>query len=258
MPIRPRLLPAAPTAGNQPPVIGYHSVFVQTGTFVTTGTDYANALDGLTYDGWLTTATGAVMTFTGSRSHDCDYFGVAGHNLHQHGGTISLEYYNGAAWVELAACAPGTSSPFMQLFTKVTSNQYRVTVACTSAATIGVVMAGRRLTMPHGNYVGFGPFPLQQATKLYTAQAQRGQILGRSTIRSGYSGTFDIDFLDPQWMRDTFQAFITHARDAGWFLLWNPARHPNEAAYCMTTGDVDVQNSRTRYMAARIPFEARV
>ncbi len=257
MPILSKTLVGTPPVTSLP-VICWDNILLESGTFASTGSGYADAFDWLTYDGWTTTATGGYIEFTASVAHAADYFAFAAHDLHLHAGSIQLEYHDGSSWVQVATAAPGTLSPMVLLFDSVASNRWRVTVASTSAATIGVICVGPRLSMPHGSYVGHAPARLGRVDRLLVEKSQGGQFLGRSVIRTGASETLAFEYLPPQWVRDYWQEFVDHAVEKPWFLLWNPERWPTEAAYCWTTGPIRTRNSHPNFMSADVNYEAQI
>lgn len=246
--------------GSQPdtslPVICYDNLFTESGTFSTTGTDYENAFDGLTYDGWETTATGGTIEFTADAGHGADYFAFAAHDLHTYAGNIKLEYHNGSGWVELAAAAPGDASPMVLLFDRATSNRWKVTVTSSGAVTIGAIFAGERLSMPRGVYVGMAPPQLARVDRFLVEKSQAGQFLGRRVIRTGTNGTLNFEYLNPQWVRDSFKAFMDYGVERIWFFLWNPERWPLEAMCAWTTAPIRARNTHPRFMAADVSYEA--
>ena len=252
--IRPSGLISSSFEYHSNPRIGYDNLFVGA-TLSADGSDEDNAFDGLTYDYWTAEDYGGTITATLTSGRECNYFGVAGHDLHLVSGTVALEYFDYAtmAWVELAAFAPGSASPMMATFDRVGSDRYRVVV--TGGATIAVLSAGVYLEMERGSYGGFAPPRFARSTRLLNNGAQNGQFLGRSVVRQGWSGTLNLEDLSNGWVRTHLDPFLSHARESAWFLQWDATEHPNEAAYCWTSDEPRITNQSGVYMSTSLSVE---
>ena len=244
-----------PSPRPSPTVLGFDNVFEKPGTYTATGTDHLNAFDWLTHDGWLTTAAGASCEINLTTSADADYFAFAGHNMHTYSAEIKLEYYNGATWVEVADARPGTSDPMIVLFDRVGAERWRVTVTTATAVTIGIISAGLRLTMEHGQLIGHTPPRFGNKDRILNNRTQNGQFLGRSVLRQGAGGTLSCEYMHQAWARTYFDPFIEHAKTKAFFMKWNPGLAPNEDALIWTTKDINPSYSHTTLMSASVPYE---
>ena len=221
----------------------------------------ANAYDWLTFDSWTTNAVAGTLTLTLAGSAPADYFAFYSQDLFDNGGQIKLEYnQGGAGWNDVPGTTviPGDNKPVVVFFDRISADQWRVSIACTTACELGVVSFGLRMQLERGAYIGFTPPRFARRDKMLNAGSQDGHYLGRSLIRTGIVGTLSLDKLRAAWTRDTLDAFLLHARRKGWFLVWNPDRRPDEVAYCWTTSISQPSNTGPKRMNAQIAFEGRV
>jgi hypothetical protein len=257
MPIISGSLLGSITVPKTRPVIGYDNLFLETGTFVDTGSNYEQALNYHTYNGWLTGAAGATFTFTATGAAEfADYFAFAAHDLHLYNGHIKLEYHDGSAWQIAAEIAPGTGDPFMLLFTSVSSNQWRVVVTCTSACTIGVVFAGERLTFERGFHVGHEPAGFGHNYKVLNSTTEGGQYAGQAIQRVGAQGQINLEWITNGWMRTYWEPFITHAESKPWFLMWSSEVYTTEVAYARIVQSIRAQNAHPNFMSSSFTYQA--
>jgi len=249
-----RVLVGAAVEPWRHPLLGFDTVFSK-GANSGTGTNWLNALDWLTYDAWSVAAASSYILATLPTAAKADYLAFSQHDLHLHGGTVIAEHWDGAAWVVDARVVPGHSGAYMVTFPEQWSNLWRLTVTCAAACSLGVLALGESLELERGCFVGFAPFPFARRDRVMNLESDGGAFLGRSVIREGSGGTLALDWLTPGWVRDSFRPFVEHAREKGWFILWNRRRNPDEAAYAWTTAGIQIKNSHPRYMSTSIPFE---
>lgn len=257
MPIIMGSVPGSLTDPRPKPVIGYDNLFLEAGTFVDTGTQYQNALNYNTFNGWLTGAAGSTFTFTATGDAEvADYFAFAAHDLHDNTGNIKLEYHDGAAWQTAAEMTPGTGDPFMILFDQVASTQWRVVVTSVGAVTIGVIFAGTRLTLQRGFHVGHEPAGFGHNYKILNATTEGGQFAGQAVQRTGASGTISLEWITSAWMRTYWRPFVAHADSKPWFLMWSTETWANEVAYARSGASIRSQNSHPSFMSSTVNYQA--
>lgn len=243
------------------PVIGYDNLLEQGTVTGVPVANAANAYDWLTHDSWTTNAAAGTLTLVLANAMPADYFAFFAHTLHSYAATIKLQYKTGAAWVDVpgTTVVPGDGKPILKTFTTIHSAQWRVDVVTNgTAVNLGVVSFGKRLKLQRGAYVGFMPPRFARRDTYMNAQSQDGHQLGRSLIRTGIENTLALDHLTVGWVRSDLEPFLVHSRTKSWFLLWNPLRRPDEAAYCWTTGMPQPNNTGPGYMGVDIAFEGRV
>lgn len=246
------------TSPKPRPAIGYDNLFLEAGTFVDTGSNYQNALNCNTYNGWLTGAAGATLTFTTTGAAEfADYFAFAAHDLYLYSGNIKLEYYDGLAWVTAAEMVPGDAHPYMILFDRAASNQWRVVVTSTAACTIGVIFAGDRLTLQRGIHVGHQPAGFGSNNKLIMSTTEGGQFAGASVRRTGATGQMALDWITNAWMRTYWYPFLAYANiGKPWFLMWSTETYTNEVAYARVSAPIQAQNSHPNFMSSSFSYQA--
>lgn len=207
----------------------------------------ASALgNGLTYERWKPTSVPAWVQFDAGQPVECDYFGIAAHNLGTVGASFSLQYStDGVAWSNVEIVQPADDKPMMLLFEPITAQYWRVNIT-DAIGSIGVIYIGRVLEMQRGLYGGHSPGPLSRQTEIMPTRSEGGQFLGRSIIRQGYATSYDWDNLTARWYRDWFDPFVESARRYPFFIAWNPLRFPDEVLYAWCNDDIKPTNQGQR------------
>ncbi len=223
---------------------------------------YQNAYDWKQFTAWKCAEGTHYLTAVFPSAKTVNAYGIYATNLAEIGGSIQLQYWNGAAWTDYrTAEAPNDTTPIYRSHNTVTANQWRwkVTVPAGEEALLSVLTFGEEFEFQRGCYVGFSPPKLARDTTLTTNISQGGAFLGRSILRNGSTFAFDLDRLTPGWVRDTWYPFQVHAEQEPFFLLWNKQDYPGEAAYCWAAADIPgPSNSHPSFMRASMRVDARV
>lgn len=144
-------------------------------------------------------------------------------------------------WMPLAApFAPANDAPIMLLMaTQVTTNFVRITLTGPIAPRLAVLYAGLVLSMPRDMTAGgFTPPNLSRQTVLHQSLSRGGQFLGQGYRRMGVTGSIAFKYLDPDWVRSTFDPFVKEARRSPYFIAWWKARYPAEVSFMWTDKDI--------------------
>lgn len=255
-------LPVGLVGDYRLPIICYSNLLEQGVVVGNPVLNAANAWDWLTHDAWTTNAVSGTLTLTLASSAPADYFAFFSHDLHDNGGSIKLEYKQGAgAWTDVPGTTtiPGDNKPTVVFFDRISADQWRVSITCTTAVALGVVSFGLKMQLERGAYVGFTPPRFARRDKMLNAGSQDGHTLGRSLIRTGVVGKLALSNLTAAWVRATLEPFLLHARTKmGWFLVWNPDRLPDEVVYAWTTSMPQPTNTGSKRMGVTIAYEGRI
>lgn len=214
------------------PVIGYRNAGRNASSYI--GPDADLAFNGLTYDGYKAFSTGVFdFGFIGP-SVQCDYVGVAAHNLT---GTVQVRA-NGS--VVATHTVIGTS-PFLIRFSPTTASEWTLRVQnFNTPARVNVCNIGLALELERGFWVGHSPMTHNRANRYINNLSESGQFVGRKLISEGANGSIEVDNISSAWIRDQWAPFSRDAEKYGFFLQHNPFQYPREVAYCWTTGDATV------------------
>lgn len=164
----------------------------------------ANVANGLTFDFWRPPAGGAswvAATFATSRV--LNYMGVAAHDLHLRGGTVTAQVLLADVWTDAAdPYTPPDGAPFVIPFADwQTTAAARLLVSADSAPYIGVVQAGRMVTVPHGAVAdGMVPFRQSRVTEREGIWSEAGALLGVTVKRLGAEVAVDLPLIPAEWM----------------------------------------------------------
>lgn len=227
------------------PIIGYENLF--SAGVVSASTEAAAnppelATNTFTNDAWKASATGTNWLRVSLASADyCSYGALASHNLGTIGATVTFQYSTdgGTTWSNLAdPFVPANDAPLMITFDQTLAAEFRVLLDSTSIPYIGVVQMGALLRCPSGVNVGFAPMNMSRDNRVTNSTTEGGHFVGRSLIRRGASGNIDLSLLDPDWVRDYWDAFADHAELKPFFFAWSPVNHPAEVVYCWTDGRI--------------------
>lgn len=206
-----------------------------------TGFPKENAADYLTFDSWQPTAMPATLEAQAGAAHAIDYVMIAAHSLGTVGAGVKPQYWDGAAWVDLAIeVAPGTDRVLLFLFEEVTASRVRIRATGSGdMPNLGVVMAGKALAMERGQTIQHTPIPYARKTTFSINTSEAGQFLGRSVRRQGIELPLRFDNLTKAWVDTNFEPFVTHHQNKGFFgVAPAPVDDPNDVAYGTCAVDI--------------------
>lgn len=143
--------------------------------------------------------------------------------------------------VFVAHATTPTDNPLLLLYPTNTSRHWRLHVAGAAAPTIGHIRFGRALTLEHGIAGPHVPLDYARRVVVSPSRSEGGQWLGASVRRTGQRSDVQISGLTWDWWRTHGDPFVREARDRArpFFFAWNPARAPQDVAYCTLDADVD-------------------
>lgn len=240
------------------PIIGYDNLLTQ-GTVTANGSNGANAYDWMQDDVWTTAAaTGTIESDMGT-STACDYWAISTHTCATRSCTVKMQYWTGAAYADIAGSSralTGTDVTVFVPFSKTFATKFQMVITTDgTAATVGVVSFGARTELQYGIKPSYAPPRFARRDEIYNNISQGGKFLGRSLVRTGVTGTLNMTDIPEGYMRTDIDPFITASRTQGWFLLWNPADYPDEAAYCWTTGTPMPEQTGAQLTNVTIDYE---
>ena len=226
--------------------IGYDNALINgSATAISDNAGSANMLTPSTYDKWRPTSDG-LATLVGALQQ-CDYVGIAAHNLGSDGVTLSVEVSNSGAGAVVVynQLVTNDKSLFIR-FAAGNYNQVSISISGSTATEIGVVFLGLELEMMRPIFSGHKPSTLS-ATDVMTPQvSDGGQFLGKQIVRRGYATSADFQHLTDEWYRSKFQPFVEVAKTRPYFWAWNLLESPNDIVYGWTN-----ENISPAYMGIR-------
>ena len=211
--------------------------WLSTGTMTasTTGTGYlaTGPNNSLTYERWAPTAIAAQLTLTFGSAQSITCAAIAAHTLT--GSTVSLQSWNGAAWVDVVAGAViADNSPIMWIFPAVSATQFRVNItASPGLPQIGVFRVGNPLQMPMSIFSGHMPIKYGRQTALRSNRSETGEYLGRTKQRASLATDFQWDYLPRAWMETNWVPFQQAIEAETFFVAWRPL-DSQTVGYCQT------------------------
>lgn len=202
-----------------------------------------------TYDRWRAAVSGFPLGYwwqidLGS-PQPCNACGIAAHDIvsqwNIHCEVDSSD--DGLTWTSSAwAFRPLIDGPILILFPLSTRRFWRLRLHGEHGiATIGHIRFGRALTLEHGIAGPHVPLDYARRVVVSPSRSEGGQWLGASVRRTGQRSDVQISGLTWDWWRTHGDPFVREARDRArpFFFAWNPARAPQDVAYCTLDADVD-------------------
>lgn len=244
--------------------IGYENL-LENGTVVASSEDadfpVANAYDWRTSDFFKPAASGTInIDLTLSGADGADYFAFYGQDLYSHGGTIKLQYWNGAAYVDcFTAITPTDNTPQMVTFASQSATLWRVVITCSSVFSIAVISFGAQLTLERGMYFGWTPPQFGRNTQLIDSTSDGGEFLGRSIIANGVSSDLQLNQASDAWMRTYGLPLLKRLELKPFFFVPNITGYPGECVFAFTDGAIPPPTqSAYGFMSASIPIRGMV
>lgn len=224
-------------------IVGFENL-LENGTVVASSVNanfpVANLFDWRTSDFFKPATSGTInvdLTLTDAAS--ADFFAFYGHDLHKHGGTVQLQYWDGSGYVDcFSAVTPTDSRAQLIPFASQTSAKWRIVFVCTSVFSIAVACFGSRLVVDRGLYIGWTVPKFGRDTRVVDSVSDGGQFLGRSIISTGIKTTLEISHAPESWMDTNYLHFIGHAEGKPFFFLPQPVMRPSDAAFVWTDGAI--------------------
>ena len=220
-----------------------------------------NCFDGNTADYFKPASGGTVnIDLTLSPGRTANYFAFYAQNLFQFGGSIKLQYHNGADYVDATSgISPSDNAPRILFFDDTTATQWRIVVTCSSVFSLGMVSFGEFLPLQHGMYRDWTPPVLGRANTLLNSVSDSGAFLGRSIIAKGIQTTVKLQYAADSWVRDEWLTFVKHAEQKPFWFAPNVDAYPNEVALCWTDGDIPAPvHTHYGYMGVDVPIRGLV
>jgi len=248
------MIPITPDNSNRHALIGY-------GNRLTSSGDAPEALTPNTYQRF-TPGTGAVISkFQIAVPLPVNYVGIAAHNIgtHDDGTEVTIAYATtiGGALTTIATFTPSDNGAIFKTLDTTTIAEIAITTnAVTAGLEIGVVQAGEYMQMQQPIYGGHSPIDLSAETDYQTSESETGQFLGRTISSEGLETQYKWQHLTPDWVRDTFKPFMTHAKTLPFFIQWRPDLYES-AAYGYTTGDIKPSNMGGGHRLMQAGFKMR-
>ncbi len=231
-------LVAAGTENN--PVVGIDSIYDQAGSFTDGGSTASRAADLATYTYWTAEATADNLTYDLTTATACDMAGVASHDLGTQGASIMPQYWDGAAWQDLAdaALSPSDDQTIVWLFASQSAGQFRFEITgATAAVSIGVAFFGRALTLDQRFYRGYDEARYPTEVELLANQSGP-HTLGTSVIGKGSRVEWALEHLPEADVYSTdFASWVeTFNAGKGFFSAWRPGDY-GTSYYGLREGD---------------------
>lgn len=171
-----------------------------------------------------------------------NYFGLVGRSM----GAIKLQYsLDNISFVDVLEINDGTEVISMGLFDEVTAQYWKFIFTGENQEIIKVNL-GKTLDMQRPIYGGHTPITLNRATVYKNNRSEKGQYIGRTKQRQGFSGAWSWQNLTAAWYRENFDLFVEAARDDMFFIAWRPESYSDEVGYCQTSSDISPQNQGVR------------
>lgn len=240
-------------------LIGYRNVFAAEGATVTgdddSGGPALNAFDGLTHDFWTSAEVDPQVEVSLPEPQSADYVAIALHNLGDLGASLIVESSeDGVTWAErYASPAIATNDPALFTFDDSGAHSYwRVRVDGGYGLRIGILHLGAVLTLSEGIYEGHAPPKLNRSSKILNNEAEGGQYLGRSVIRTGVSNSIKQSLVPPEWVRTEWYAFQEYARAGSFFFAWRHTEYPGDVMFGWSEDEPTAEQGRGRFMSVSL------
>jgi len=201
----------------------------------------------LTYERWKPTSATATWEYDHGSAAECDYCCIAAHTMGTNGNSLTVQYYDGAAWQDLcASTAITTDEPIMVIFEPETRQRWRISISSGTAPEIGVIKFGSAMQMERPLYGGHAPIPMARQTILRSNYSETGEYLGRVKQRSYLTTEYSWEYLTSSWVRSNWPSFQLATEAEPFWIAWRPSN----------TGNTDNQNDVAYAQLDEVPIPA--
>ena len=187
-----------------------------------------------TYNAWRPDAMPATWEVDAGAAVSVDYCGIGAHDIGTSEAAVIVEYWDGAAWEEVASTEPDSDAALLLLFPAVTAQRWRIRLTGSTAPRIGNIRFGAVTKLPRQST--FAPaLPITESEQFtYNVNASAtGEWLGRSVVANGLQFTVSVDFMPETFAASEWADFRRHCNegDATFFIAPKPINYPREVAY---------------------------
>lgn len=195
------------------------------------GYPQANIADWQDYDFWKPGVAGvSYVEVNFTAAHTADTVAIYAHDIFTNGGYIKLEYFNGAAFVQIALLFPTFNGLKILKFNSTAATKWRITLSATPVTSkVGIVFLGVALVMPAAE-IGIAP-PLVPEADTTTNRAMGGALLGVYGNPKASELKLSWEFQTPAFVRASWNPFMQHAARRAFILAWDE-NNLNEAWWC--------------------------
>lgn len=211
-----------------------------------TGFAGVNSMTATEADEWKPTAMPATWTLT-MTAETISAVGINQHNIGTSGATVTVQEWDGLAWVDIIAATPSDDAPIAFLFKARLVDRIRLSFTGDTAPTVGVVYACEALEIPQKVYMGAPtPVDLARNTTYDSTMSTGGRYMGRSIKYAKNKNDFSVEHLTEYYVRNTLDPFIQDARVYPYFLLERPIKYPTALSYRWMDEDITPQRMGIR------------
>lgn len=215
-----------------------------------TGSAFANAVSGSTYDKYLPQmpSTFCTLTFDFGSAVDISFAAIAAHNLATLGGAASVtRSTDNVTYTDAGAgtITPTDNSPmaWRMATTGLSARYWRFNftgLAINAPLAIGVAFLGNDLVLPRPFYQGFSPVITPTEVELQSNVSVGNELLGSSVILRGSTLSAGLQNVSPSFIRGaSWLSFQNHFNDGkGFFFAWRPTKYTGDVHYCWRNGPV--------------------
>jgi hypothetical protein len=178
---------------------------------------------------WRPVGTGPFsITAVLDGSHTVTGFALAGHDA---SGTVAMDTWDGAAWVELAAVsAAGDGSCIYLTGDAIATTKLRFRFA--TITYLAVLWAGEDMVLPEGVGPGWTDPLLALRAVTKPEQSRDGVWLGTTVEQWNARLSLDVKNVQDTWARDYWIPFLRACSSRPFFLHWNNVDWPSSACLC--------------------------
>lgn len=215
----------------------------------------ALAVNGDTFDAWKPTADPAWLEVAYDTAQSINYAGVAAHTIDIVGATVKLQFWDGAAFVDIPGTevTPTTDDALFWLVNDVSTTRVRLVVTG-GLAEIGIFQAGAVTSFTNGRRAEYLGQVGRDARRVEYSDnmSVTGEKLGRSLKSDGLGFGFQVEHLPETWAATAWPALLEHCLgDDGFFLAPRPAQYPDECYYAWTASMPTLERTMPNRVASR-------
>ncbi len=194
-----------------------------------------------TWEWWRATSQPATWTVTTGSSVTVSAVGIAAHDIGSQGATVEVQQ-NGST---IISHTPSDDAPLIFLFEPVDDTEFSIRLdGGDSPPRIGVCYIGKALSMVRPvQWSGHTPSRFNVNLTKRASTSERGQRLGTSIIREGFSAEYNVENLPEEWVREYFEPFARSAWRYGYFVAWRPVDFPEDADFSWSDDPIVPENS---------------
>lgn len=164
---------------------------------------------------------------------------------------------DGQTWSTVAGPIMPVDRVIVFLFDEEQHDYWRLHFEGDEPPQVANAMLGLSTEFVCGWRSGFQPPPLARDNEIMNNQTAQGHLVGKSIVRRGIRTSLPLSTVPASWVRNVWEPFVDHAELRPFYVVWSPARWPDEVAFVWADGEIPPPSYSNLYGHMDVEIDVR-